>query len=371
LNYFAAQELIESAKTPKVPFMGPTGMFAQHSAAWEEAIDGAGRAWVEYDVPEGFAPGSIKPERVPFVPNFQQYEVAKEAASRSIMKAMGISPLPVAAQRANEKSGIALKRISGERAQGSFHFIDNFDRSLVFVGRQLDDLFDKIHDTPRDIPARREDGTHYVARIGDRANPKNKQFAGDHDVTITTGPSFESQREEAADFADTLAQVQGVFPLIGDLLVKLRNLGPIGDQIAQRLTPPQFAGESGEDVPAQAKAAIGQLQQQAQQMQAVIAQLQQEKAAKMIDGEIRLKQTAMQEQTKLVVAQASLQRDQAESILQNEFARIQSIFDAAHDHAQIAHEAEQDRTTAAHAASLTPPPATASSSANGAGQGGT
>lgn len=363
LNYYAAQELAEAKMTPRAPLMGPRGMMSNNPQDWEELND-IPKAFIEFDLPEGMPPGT-KPERIPFVPNFQQYEIAKEAASRSIMKAMGISPLPTAAQRGNEKSGVALKKIAGERAQGSFHFIDNFDRSLVYCGKQLDDLFDRIHDTPRDIPIRKEDGTHSMARIGDKDHAKNKEFAGDHDVTITTGPSFESQREEAADFADTLAQVQGVFPLIGDLLVKLRNLGPIGDQIAERLTPPQFAGQD-DSIPPTAKAAMAQMQQHVQQLQQLIQQLQQEKAAKMIEKSVALQQTALQEKTKLVVAQATLQRDQAESLLQSQLANLNTILDHAHEHIMADHQADLDRQQTSHEASLAPEPVPAGST-NGQG----
>jgi hypothetical protein len=369
LNYYASQEMAEAKMSPRSPLMGPRGMFSQQWKDWEE-LNEVPKAAVEYDVPEGFQPGSVEPKRVPFIPNFQSYAVLKDSYDRAIMEAMGISPLPTAAQRANEKSGVALERIQGERAVGSYHFIDNFERSITYVGRQLDDLYDRIVDTARDIPARAEDGTHYVARVKDPANSKNKQDAGEHDVTIIVGPSDSSQREEVAKFADTLAQIQGVFPLIGDLIVRMRNLGPIGNQIADRLTPPQFAQKEGaEPLPAAAQAQIAQAQQQIQAMQEVIAQLQQEKAAKMLDGEVKLKIAAMQEQTKLVVAQASLQRDQAETILQNEMEKIQAIFDAAHDHSTIAHEAEQQRATAAHAASLPQPAATAAASTSNGGGG--
>jgi portal protein len=355
LNYYAAQEMAEARLSPRTPYMGPVGMFSAQTKDWEE-INDTPKAFIEYATPDGFQPGSVEPKRVPFVPNFQAYEVAKEAASRSIMKAMGISPLPIDAQRANNKSGIALKKIQGERAQGSFHFIDNFDRSIVYCGRQLDDIFEKIHDTARDIPARKEDGTHYVARINDPSDPKNKLFAGDHDVTITTGPSYDSEREEAADFADTLANIQGVFPLIGDLIVRLRNIGPIGEQIAERLTPPQFAAQGMEDLPPKAQSAIGQANQKIQQLTQIIQQLQQEKAAKMVEKSVALQQTALQEKTKLIVAQATLNRDQAEMILQAELDNVNTILDQLHEHATIAHQADQDRATAAHAASLQPPP---------------
>jgi hypothetical protein len=355
LNYYASQELMEAKLTPRTPYMGPKGMFSDQADQWAD-INEVPKAYVEYTLPEGMPPGT-KPERTPFVPNFQAYEMAKEAASRSIMKAMGISPLPTAAQRQNEKSGVALSKIEGERAQGSFHFIDNLDRSLVYLGKQLDDLFDKIHDTPRDIPLRKEDGTHSVARINDPASQKNKLFAGDHDVTITTGPSYESQREEAADFADTISKIPGVFPLIGDLIVRLRNIGPIGQQIADRLTPPQFAQQDGaEPLPPAAQSQIAHLTGQLQQLQQLVQQLNQEKAAKMWEMGSKLEIEKIHSDTQKAVAEINTkaqllsERLKALEDLQADFHQM------AHEQGMSAQEHQQDLQQATHESSLTPEP---------------
>jgi hypothetical protein len=359
LNYYASQEMEEAKLSPRTPYLGAKGQFDTNTA-WDE-INDTPKAYAEYNpMVEGVPTPLGPPERMPFVPNFQQYEMVKESAKRSIMSGMGISPLPTAAQRNNEKSGVALDRIQGERAQGSFHFIDNFDRSLEFSGRQLDDLFDVLHDVARDVPLRDESGKHTLARVNDPGHKKNRDFKGKHGVTISVGPSRESEREDAAEFADTIAKVPGVFPLIGDLLVRLRNLGPIGEQIAQRLTPPQFAGqEDAEPLPPAAQAAMGQLNAKVQQMQTLITQLMQEKAAKMLEKDAQKWIAALQENTKLVVAQASLQRDNAESILQGELQKIQTILDTAHDHMMADHQADLDRQNMSHQASLTPPPTSA------------
>lgn len=350
LNYCAAQEIAEAKMTPKTPYMGPSGMFSQKARQWEE-INDIPKAFVEFDVPEGSPPGT-QPIRVPFAPNFQQYEIVKESAKRSIQAAMGISPLPTAAQRQNEKSGVALERIQGERQKGSYHFIDNFERSLEATGRQLVDVFDILHDTARDIAVRNKKNEQKVVRVNDPKSPKNQPSDGEHSVTVSSGPSHQSQREATESFVDTLiSSVPGVFPLIGDLLVKLRLRGdPIGDEVAQRLTPPQFAQQDGQEpLPPQAIQAIQKSQQENQQLHAyaqkleqIVNQLQQEKAAKMIETSSRERVVALQEQTKLVVAQASLQRDSAEAILQGELQKIQTILGQIHDHAMADHQAQLD-----------------------------
>jgi len=360
LNYHVAQEIMEAKMSPRAPYMGPKGMFSEHADQWERLNDDP-TAYVEYSIPEGFQPGQIAPQRIPFVPNFQQYEIAKESAKRAIQAAMGISPLPTPAQRANEKSGIALERIRSTEQLGSFHFIDNFERSLDFNGRQLDDVFPKLNDTKRKLPQRDAQNAHSVIDF------MPQTASGDHQTTIAVGPSYDSQRQEAQAFMDTLANVPGAAPLILDLIVKARDLGPLGDEMAERLTPPQFA-QLPPDLPPAVASMIGQMRQQLQTAQAAIAQMSMEKKAKAQDNDVRLKIAALQEQTKIIIAQATLQKESAETILQNEYARIQSIFDTISDMATAAHQADLDKAVAAHAASL-PQPAMAAGSTNGNGGG--
>jgi hypothetical protein len=93
-------------------------------------------------------------------PNFEQFEIAKDSARRSIQAAMGISPLPTAALRDSEKSGIALEKIQTAEAIGSFHFTDNYDGFIENLGWQVNELIDKIYDTARTVPVLKKDGTH-------------------------------------------------------------------------------------------------------------------------------------------------------------------------------------------------------------------
>ena len=111
---------------------------------------------------------------------------------------------------------------------------------------------------------------------------------GKYDVTVETGPSFTTRREEAANQMIALVQAYPqAAPLIGDLLVK--NLDwPGADEIAQRLhavLPPQVSGQGapGPDPAAQqlmqqGMARIGQLTAQLQQAQQALAALKADKA---------------------------------------------------------------------------------------------
>jgi Phage P22-like portal protein len=362
LNYYGSQEMEEAKMTPRTPYMVPKGMISDNLDQWASLNDEP-RAAIEFDPTAGatIPPGAYKPDRIPFQPNFQAYEIVKEAAKRSIQAAMGISPLPSAALRRNEKSGVALERIEGERAQGTFHFLDNYSRSLEFTGRQLEDVYHVLHDTQREISVRDRTEKHKVITINDPAKPETT-VKGQYSVTISTGPSYQSQREEAASFADTFVQhAPQLLPLIADLIVKMRELGPLGDEMAKRLTPPQFANDDGKPLDPNAVAQIHQAAQQIALLQAQVKALLQEKQAKTVETASRERIAAMQEQTKLIVAEATLKRENAQSMLESELQKIQMLLDEkadqldkAHEVAMASHQAELDKDQATHEAGLQP-----------------
>ena len=79
----------------------------------------------------------------------------------------------------------------------------------------------------------------------------NDLSMGKYDTTITVGPSFSTQRQEAADTYQQLLQGNPqVFPLIGDLIFKSMDL-PYSEDIADRLKimlPPEIQEQIQEGV---------------------------------------------------------------------------------------------------------------------------
>jgi len=278
LAYIASQEAEEYGMAPRAPMVGYVGQFNTDKEAWDNA-NKVPRAYLMIDPVVDQTGNQVLPlpTRVPFVPNAQAYEIGFERWRRSIQSAMGITPLPTPAQQQNEKSGVALERIQTQQAIGAYHFTDNFDRSLENAGRQLDELITKVMDTPRHVATRQPDDEHALLAVApggqmpedaaEDAEPFDPT-QGDFDVTISTGPSYQSQREEASAFVDLLVQEIDQLPIApqgkASLLataVKLKNLGPIGDEISKILDP---QGD-GEPIPPQAQQMIAQLQQQLQQ----------------------------------------------------------------------------------------------------------
>jgi len=308
LAYIASQEAEEYGMAPRAPVMGYVGQFETDKDAWDE-LNRVPRAYIQVDpIVDGAGGNTLPlPVRAPFSPNTQAYEVGFERWRRSIQSAMGITPLPTAAQRQNEKSGIALDKIQSQQAIGSFHFTDNFDRAIENCGRQLDELITKVMDTPRQVGTRNPDDSHTLMPVAPGGQmpqatpgqaPPNPDDVfdpakGDFDVTISTGMSYQSQREAASDFADTLISELGELPIapgakakLLSMAITLKDIGPIGDAMSKIIDP----DGDGQPLPPQAQQAIQQAQAQAQHAMATAQQLSLEKHGKMWETQGKLQE---------------------------------------------------------------------------------
>lgn len=255
-------------------------------------------------------PGQLLPHpaRQPYEPPIQGLEVGAEAARRAIQAAIMGSPLPTSAQRHNEKSGVALQQIEKSGQIGSFHFNDHYDYMVRQVGVIYEDICDKTLDAARDTDVQDANGKAMRVRVNDpkptaqqvpdsgqlqqalqawqarlpKGTEDSVDTKGDHVVTVSSGPAADSQREAVADFIGNLAGIPEVMAKAGDLIVRIQgqtmNLGPNIEELADRLTPPEFKkpkdGE-GPD-PQQMQQQLAQAGQQVQQLNGMVSKLSME-----------------------------------------------------------------------------------------------
>ena len=308
--------------TPKIPLMGYEGQFATNTDL--ENINKVPLAYAEVkatttDTGQAVLP---LPQRQEWNPPIQSLELLCESTKRAIQSAVGMFNSSVGRQDSAAKSGIAIKALDLQSDQTNYHFISNYDRFLAHVGRVLDDSLEHVYDTPREVGSRKPDETHTTVRINQPYNDPqtgqpthNRTDQGDHDITISTGPSYQSQREEASDFADTLAQNQHLFPLIADLVVKLKDLGPIGDEIAKRLTPPQFQSQDGQQpIPPQAAAKMQKYEQLIDSLTKEVQTLSEELRTKRLELASKERQVAIQADA--TVTSAEIKANSQENIEQ-------------------------------------------------------
>jgi hypothetical protein len=320
MAYLVTLEMEEAGLTPKVPYIGYVGQFETDKDTWDE-LTKVPRAYAQLDPIVDAATGQVlpKPDRVSFAPNFAAYEVAKDSCRRAVMSAIGITSLPTAAQRDNEKSGVALERIENQQSVGSFHFTSNLHRAMKLAGKIIDEWLPVVYDTEREIGIRRPDDSHQVVKINTQQpvdDGKGGQYhyrldaQGDHDISISVGPSYETQREAASDFLNTLITNLANLPLspaqaqkLLALGIQMKQLGPKGDQMADIIAPPQ----QGPELPPQAQAAIQQAQAMAQQLQAELDKLLREKEGKVVENQYRERIEQMKQATEIELKRIELE----------------------------------------------------------------
>lgn len=363
--YYRTCEAELVGMTPKTPYMAYEGQFsATQLVEVQKSLHEPVAALFARATIEGVPAGTVLPlpQRPTYEPPIQALEVGAESARRAIQAAMGSSPLPTQAQRRNEKSGVALEHMADSAQRGSFHFNDHYDDMIRHVGVVVEDLIDKVIDTARDVGVREPNDTAAQQRVNDPNDPKSVSTKGDHSVTVSTGPEYESAREAESAFADTLMGTPFA-PLIADLAVKLKGGGPVLDEMADRLTPPQFKkpkeGE-GPD-PAQLQQALAGAQQQIQQIQGVAQQMAQELQTKKAEleskervaaAEIESKEriAAADRETKITVAELSAKVDRLSLFLEERERiglQVQAQGDRAHEVGLTAMEQQHEKELAA------------------------
>ncbi len=109
--------------------------------------------------------------------------------------------------RSNETSGKAILARQREGDVSSFDYIDNLAYAQKYSYEIINDLIPKIYDTPRQIRIIGEDSSEKVLAVNqpvlDQATGQwievNDFEKGRFDIGVTVGPSFTTQRMEAAD----------------------------------------------------------------------------------------------------------------------------------------------------------------------------
>ena len=370
LAYLCSQEAELAGLIPKTPYVGYTGQFESDKDAWR-TITKIPHPYVQADPIPDASNGQILPlpQRETFSADFASWEVAKDSTRRAIQAAMGISPLPTAAQRYNQKSGIALDKIMQEQALGSFHFVDNFDRAIARGGRIIESWIAEYDDSEKDValsinderkvvrinrpplidPATGQQQPYLNPQTG-APEPDYQVAEGEHDVTVSAGPSSQSQHDAASEVLKGLIANMQNLPIAppqgAQLLAKaisMLGLGPDGDEMAQIIAPDQQ-----QEIPpaaqaqmAQAQTQLQQLQQYSQQLEQQVQQLTTEKQAKVIDNQARLETEQLKAETQIAVAEIQTKA-------QEQSERLQAIHELLLDLHKSGHERSMQAADHAH-----------------------
>ena len=259
LNFWRTSGTELVALAPRVPYIGEEGAFDVDQERWQTA-NTKSHPFLEY------TQGKQPPMRQP-LDGGAAAGALQEAlnASDDIKSITGIYDASLGA-RSNETSGRAIMARQREGDVSTFHFIDNLSRAIRHTGRIIIDLIPHVYDAPRIVRVIGDDGSQETVKVNqptevmdEQGKPKVDEFgqavialhdltAGKYDLTVSTGPSYTTQRQETADQMMQLIQAYpAAAPLVGDILVKSLDWQG-ADEIAERIKrmiPPQAMGEQG------------------------------------------------------------------------------------------------------------------------------
>lgn len=367
--YACSQELELLGRIPKATVLVGAGQLTGHVKDWQESHR-IPKEFLQYNLKTAATGENILPPPtvVPFsgAQELQALEVVKEGFRRAIQSAMGSNFLPTQAQKRNEKSGVALDKIEQMAAQGTYHFVYAYNsliRQTAVIG---EDLMDKVYDFAGEIGVLGADEKAETVYINDPEKQDAVDTRGDYLVTISTAPSNDSERDAAAEFTDQLvSQLERIANVAGPKIaaavlakaVRMRNLGPLGDQLADLIEPPEFKTKDGKPPSPELLAAKAQidhlvslLRQAAQEKEAKVVETQGKFAIEKMKVDAKSVDGAMDREVKLAVAELSAKTDKIALFLEESKlvgARLEGAAQRLHDTIENQKEREHQRGMAA------------------------
>ena len=324
-NFWLSAFTEMTALQPKAPFVVPKGMLEGFETQWREANNKT-FAFLEYNGIVNGQPVSA-PQRVQPPIQSEAIITGVQMSSESLKETTGIYDASLGSN-GQEKSGKAIIARQRQGDVANFHFVNNLNRALRYLGRILINMIPEIYDSARAIHILGEDLTDEVVVINQvyqDPNDPDKQLlydltAGEYDVVIDTGPSYETRRMEAAD---SLTQIIQAVPQIGQVCsdILVRNLDfPGASELSERLKktiPPQLIDDKSKNgapvSESELRTIIADLQavqqqsgmkdQQIQQMTAMIQQMQGLLKEKTTGQQLDMEKTVIKAQTEIQKAQ--------------------------------------------------------------------
>lgn len=237
-NYFRSASTERAALYAKAPYIGPKGAFK--SPKWAQA-NKRNHAYLEWDTEAVMKAGGVAPTRER-PPEVSTAFVAETQAAAEELKAVSGIYNPGLGDRSNEVAGVAIDSRKTESDVSNFDFVDNLGKAITYSGKILVDLIPKIYTGARAIRILHPDGSDENVMLNtpyvDEETQKSRDFqltAGRYDVSVDIGPSYTTQRKEAAE---SMLEVLRIYPeagqVIGDLIAKNMDW-PEADEMAKRL----------------------------------------------------------------------------------------------------------------------------------------
>lgn len=340
-NYWATAETEMIALAPKAPFIGYEGQFEGFEQQWQSANN---KSFAFLQVKPIVLPGggaAPLPQRNVYEPPVQAISNARTMSIEDIKATTGIYDAEMG-NHSQEQSGVAIQRRVQQSNTSNFHFGDNFKRSLRHAGRIIVEWIPHVYSEAQAIRVLGADGQQKIVKINQvfHENGEEKSYylgEGRYDVTVDTGPSYQTKRQEAvASMLDLTKSIPETMKNALDLLVMNMDW-PEAQKIAARLKktlPPGMAEPDQKDgekpIPPEVQQALMQGQQIMQQQSQLIGEQDEVIRTKKLELESKERIELEKLRNNIVIEQMKHDAAHAQLAFEKEIAMIQQRLDLTH-----------------------------------------
>lgn len=271
-NYMASAEAEAIGLAPRAPFVIAQGQLEGFESYWQQA-NTRNFAFLPYKPLTSGGIAVPPPQRLAVEPAVQAISQSRLFAVEDMKAVVGIYDASLGA-RGNETASVAIRDRERQGSLATAHYPANLRAAIRRAGLICLELLPKIYDTAQVTRIIGEDGESEQVVINQPSRDKTgierlyDVRVGQYDLVVSSGPSYATQRQEAAERINGLVSAYpAVMAVAGDYLVQNLDM-PHSQEIAARLktqVPPAAlaATESGrpEDQVASLQAQVTQLTQ--------------------------------------------------------------------------------------------------------------
>lgn len=356
-NYWASTITERMALAPKQPFIGFKGQFTDPK--WAKA-NRVAYPYLEAELLEVNGNAVPLPQRQGATPLEAALLQQMQVIEHDVQTSLGMFKAATG-ESESQQSGRAILALQRESDTGTYHFGANLGMSIRHAGRIIVDLIPHYYDTKRIVRIMGEDGEVQTATLDPEAQvPYQKAGSavifnpgmGKYDVSISSGPSYNTKRMEAQ--ATFVELAKGAADPASALLLRyltVLNSDFTGADMAAKgfralLPPPVIQAMTGDQqMDPVAQAVVAQAQQQ---MQMMAQELQEEQAgtkqAQMkiqADHDAKMKQLELDRQVE--AEKAKLAREKAEAEFKLKKFQCEQEMELADMQAGAEHQREEKR----------------------------
>lgn len=329
-NYMASTEAEAIALAPKAPYVIAEGQMEGYETQWAQA-NRVTQSYLPYK-PTSIAGVAVPPpQRQAFEAATQAITQARALASEDIKATTGIYDASLGA-KSNETSGVAIRGRQQQAQTSNFHFADNLGMSIRRAGQILIDSIPRVYDMPQAIRIVSDENEQEVIEINKLFNHKGKEVnydlsIGEYDVTVDTGPSYQTKRQEAAQFMLDFAKMNpSQSAMISDLILKNMDVPGAADMAERlkKLLPPNLIDDKGsQEIPPQVKAQMEQSAQMIEQLTEKLKEKTEQADTKKLETESKERIEFKKLENDIVIEQMKLQGQASQALMLAEIKSIQ------------------------------------------------